>query len=97
MQPWAANLDSTIAEPVCPPGPLLGMMNLNWGTIAPYSANVGPRRGAWYYPLYYPYLKVITSSLVVPVALVRGIADVVHTLFCALFFFRSVVFVRIAE
>lgn len=66
MQPWAANLDSNIAEPVCPPGPLLGMMNLNWGTIAPYSACVGPRRGGMVLPSLLPLFKgnyLFSSSL----------------------------------
>lgn len=46
-----------MAELVVPPDPILGIMNPNMGTIALYSAKLGPRRGGMTLPSLLPLFK----------------------------------------
>ncbi len=59
-----------MAKLVAPHGPILGVMNPSMGTIAAYSAKVGPRHGAMVLPSLLPLFKgnYLFSSSMWPLA-----------------------------
>lgn len=63
-----------MAELVAPPDPISGIMNPNMGTIAPYSAKLGPRHGVTVLPSLLPLFKgnYLFSSSMLPLARVLG-------------------------
>ncbi len=63
-----------MAELVAPPDPISGIMNPNMGTIALYSAKVGPRHGVIVLPSLLPLFKgnYLFLSSMLPLARVLG-------------------------